>query len=65
VESENKYSRAKMKYFQEYFKKMKKLKNQVLAVKTIHFFGNFALAFQLGFSKINMGFREGKRQWQK
>jgi hypothetical protein len=54
-----------MKYFEENFIKMKKLKNQVLGVKTIHFFGNFALAFQLGFSKINMEFREGKRQWQK
>jgi hypothetical protein len=41
---------------------MKKLKNQVLGVKTIHFFGNFALAFLKGFSKINMEFREGERQ---
>jgi uncharacterized membrane protein (Fun14 family) len=56
--------RAKMKYFQEYFNKMKKLKNQVFGVKTIHFFGNFAVAFYLGFSKINMENREGERQWQ-
>jgi hypothetical protein len=51
-----------MKYFQENFNKVKKLKNQVLGVKTIHFFGKVSLAFHLGFSKINMEFREGERQ---